>query len=123
MLAGMEELAASFPVAAWKSYTHFAPGAASPWRLDDADASVPAVGGALIEKAIEVGVPRIAVHKGLSSQNPWSSPADFGPAASAYPDVSFIEGSLYYQIRSTFLANTQTGLTPELSAVALSWEE
>ena len=101
MLAGMEELAGSSPVAAWKSYTHFAPGGASPWRLDDGDASVPAVGRALIEKAIEIGVPRIAVHKGLSSRNPWSSPADFGPAAAAYPEMSFIAFHSGFEVADT----------------------
>ncbi len=100
-LAGMAELAASSPVAAWKCYTHFTPGGAAPWRLDDGDASVPAVGRALIEKAIEVGVPRITVHKGLSSQNPWSSPADLGPAAAAYPDVSFVAYHSGFEVTTT----------------------
>lgn len=40
-----------------------------------------------------------------------------------HSDVSMIDGALYYQVRVTFVANTQTGLTPVLSALALSWEE
>ncbi|TDJ68063.1 MAG: hypothetical protein E2O39_13670, partial [Planctomycetota bacterium] len=32
-----------------------------------------------------------------------------------------VDGSQFYQIRISFLSNTETGLTPELSALALSW--
>jgi hypothetical protein len=38
-------------------------------------------------------------------------------------DVALISGSRYYQIRITFLSNMLTGLGPELSALALSWQE
>ncbi len=100
-LAGMEELAGSSPVAAWKCYTHFAPGGNSPWRFDDADASVPAVGRPFIEKALEVGVPIIAVHKGLSSQNPWSSPADLGAVGADYPEMSFVAFHSGYEVANT----------------------
>ena len=37
--------------------------------------------------------------------------------------VSEINGANYYQVRATFTANPITGLTPELSAVAVSWQE
>ncbi|MGH8929719.1 MAG: amidohydrolase family protein [Egibacteraceae bacterium] len=86
-LAGMERLVADHPVAAWKVYTHAAgPG----WRLDDGDPAAPAVGRAFIEQARTLGVPRVCVHKGVSGNDPWSSPADIGPAAAAYPDVTFV---------------------------------
>jgi hypothetical protein len=38
-------------------------------------------------------------------------------------DVTDINGSRYYQVRVTYLANQVTGLIPELSALALSWED
>ena len=34
-----------------------------------------------------------------------------------------IDGARFYQIRVTFRSNVQTGLTPELSALALSWRQ
>jgi len=40
-----------------------------------------------------------------------------------YDDPSFIDGSSYYQVRLTFTSNTQTGLSPELSAFALTWSQ
>jgi hypothetical protein len=40
-----------------------------------------------------------------------------------FDDPSFIDGASYYQVRLTFTSNTQTGLTPELSAFALTWSQ
>jgi predicted TIM-barrel fold metal-dependent hydrolase len=86
VLAGMEELAHRLPIVGWKSYTHLlGPG----WWLDDHQASAPQVGEAVIRKAVELGVPRIAVHKGLVSAA-YNSPVDVGPAAKAHPDASFL---------------------------------
>ncbi|MBW3664417.1 MAG: amidohydrolase family protein [Actinobacteria bacterium] len=86
-LAAMADLASQQQVVAWKVYTHTA---GAPWRLDDADPAAPQVGQALIDRAREVGVPRIAVHKGFSGRDPWSSPEDIGAAAVANPDVDFV---------------------------------
>jgi predicted TIM-barrel fold metal-dependent hydrolase len=86
VLAGMERLVASHPVVGWKTYTHLVgPG----WWLDDHDARAPAVGEAFIRKAVELGIPRIAVHKGLVGAA-YNTPEDVGPAARAHPDVSFL---------------------------------
>ena len=38
-------------------------------------------------------------------------------------DVATLTGALLYQVRLTFNGNTATGLTPELSAFALSWTQ
>ncbi|MCP3916943.1 MAG: Ig-like domain-containing protein [bacterium] len=38
-------------------------------------------------------------------------------------DISEIDEKSYYQIRATFFSNTLTGLGPELSALAVSWQE
>jgi predicted TIM-barrel fold metal-dependent hydrolase len=86
VLAGMEELASAMPIVGWKTYTHLVgPG----WWLDDHDAGAPKVGEAFIRKAVELGVPRIAVHKGLVP-SAYNTPEDVGAAAAAHRDVSFV---------------------------------
>ena len=86
VLAGMEQLAHEMPIVGWKSYTHLlGPG----WWLDDHEPGAPRVGEAFIRKAVELGVPRIAVHKGLV-RAAYNTPDDVGPAARAHPDVSFL---------------------------------
>ena len=77
----MAEVADAFPVSAFKTYTH-SPG--PPWQLDDD------IGDAYFEQVKAVEVPIVAVHKGLSGNNPASSPADVGPAAGKHPDVSIL---------------------------------
>src|SRR5207302_6861957 len=62
VLAGMEQLAHAMPIVGWKTYTHLL---GHGWWLDDHDAGAPRVGEAFIRKAVELGIPRIAVHKGL----------------------------------------------------------
>jgi len=94
VLAGMESLAQAMPIVGWKTYTHLVgPG----WWLDDHDATAPRVGEAFIRKAVELGVPRIAVHKGLISAA-YNTPEDVGAAARAHPDVSFLVYHSGYQI-------------------------
>jgi predicted TIM-barrel fold metal-dependent hydrolase len=85
-LAAMEQSAATYPFAAWKVYTH-QPG--PPWWLDDHEAGLAQVGEPFIRKAVELGIPRICVHKGLVSGR-YGSPVDIGPAARRHPDVSFL---------------------------------
>ena len=85
-LAGMEQMAATYPLAAWKVYTH-TPG--PPWWLDDHEPGIAQVGEALIRKTVELGLPRICVHKGLVPA-PYNDPVDIGPAAKRHPDVSFV---------------------------------
>ncbi len=77
----MAEVAASFPIRAFKTYTHTA---GSPWRLDDE------VGQRYLAHAETLGVPIVAVHKGLSGEDPAASPADVGPAATNHPGVSIL---------------------------------
>jgi hypothetical protein len=40
-----------------------------------------------------------------------------------HQDISEINGAPYYQVRVTFLSNTESGVTPELSALAVAWED
>jgi predicted TIM-barrel fold metal-dependent hydrolase len=86
VLAGMEALTHAHKIVGWKTYTHLlGPG----WWLDDHDRGAPAVGEAVIRKAIQLGVPRIAVHKGIVTA-PYNTPVDIGPAARLHPDMNFL---------------------------------
>jgi hypothetical protein len=87
VLANMEQLHASLPVAAWKVYTHLGgPG----WWLDDHSASDPKVGDAFLQKVRELGPNRVAVHKGFANGSEYADPVDVGPAAAAHGDLHFV---------------------------------
>ncbi len=79
---------------AWKCYTLFGPStAAAPgggWFLDDDE-----VGGPFLDRVRALGPRIVATHKGLGGPVPSSSlatasPRDVGPAAVAFPDISFV---------------------------------
>jgi uncharacterized protein len=92
-LEAMEEAVERHGIVAWKLYTHypdFYNKSGTGWRLDDGDTAAPKVGEAFIDKAVELGKPVVAVHKGFSFGNPYASPVDIGPAAKAHPEVSFV---------------------------------
>ena len=90
-LDAMEHTASRYPVAAWKTFTHF-PGAfegdGNAWWLDDRD------GGdrrrAVHPQGVDLGIPTICTHKGLSLGSPNASPDDIGPVARRHPDVNFV---------------------------------
>ena len=79
-LDGMAADAATYPVAAWKTYTH----APTDYRLDDDR------GDALLSQAVALGIPIVAVHKGIAGEARAASPADVGPAAAAHPDATIV---------------------------------
>ncbi len=87
----MERQLADFNVAAWKAYTQWGPDGKGYW-LDDPE------GIAMIEKARELDLKRICVHKGLplpglyfgADHTEYARPTDIGRVAKAYPDVDFI---------------------------------
>ena len=92
-LAAMEHTAASYPVAAWKTFTHFPDafeGDGNGWWLDDRDPNERQVGERFIRKAKEIGTDTICIHKGLSLGSPFGSPDDMGPAARRHPDMNFV---------------------------------
>ena len=92
-LDAMEHTAANHPVVAWKTFTHFPAaftGDGNGWWLDDRDPDAHQVGEAFIRKTVEIGLPRICIHKGLSLGSPYASPDDVGPAARRHPDVEFV---------------------------------
>ena len=79
---------------AWKCYTLYGPPtAAAPgggWFLDDDE-----VGGPFLERVRAHGPRIVATHKGLGGPVPaasvaTASPRDVGPAAAAFPDLTFV---------------------------------
>jgi hypothetical protein len=48
------------------------------------------VADTFLDHLVKIGTPILFVHKGLSNQARYGSPADVGPAARAHPDVSFV---------------------------------
>ena len=77
--------------AGWKVYTLWAPpGHGTGWSLDDED-----VGGPFLERVRVLGPSIVCAHKGIAgpvaNRAPASaSPRDVGPAAAAFPDVTFV---------------------------------
>ena len=84
-LDDLEAIANTYKVDGWKAYTTNTEG----WRLDDADLTGRQVGLASLQKIVELGIPRISIHKGISGNDKWASPDDIGPAAKAFPEVKF----------------------------------
>ena len=85
-LEGMDELAARYPIAAWKTYTQWGPDGKGFFLDDD-------IGLAMIEKARKLGIRNIAIHKGLSfgpESYAQSTCVDVGRIAKRYPDVNFL---------------------------------
>jgi predicted TIM-barrel fold metal-dependent hydrolase len=96
-LDAMDETAASWPVAAWKTYTQHGPNDTGYFLDDD-------LGRLFIDKVRATGVRRIAVHKGLPflqyKQNlKYASSRDVGPAAKANPDITFMIYHAGYDMR------------------------
>ena len=84
----MEHTAAAYPVAAWKTFTHFPDafeGDGNGWWLDDRDPNERQVGERFIRKAKEIGTDTICIHKGLSLGSPFASPDDVGPGGPPPP--------------------------------------
>jgi hypothetical protein len=81
----MQTLARDWNVCAWKTYTQFGPGGGY-WLSDDA-------GLGFIERARDLGIKVICVHKGLPLSDQayeYSQCRDIGVVARQYPDVTFI---------------------------------
>jgi hypothetical protein len=88
-LDGMDAQAAGHRIAAFKTYTQFGPpdGAAGFYLDDDRH------GAPFIERARQLGVRTIAVHKGLAfgpRGHEFSLARDIGPAARRHPDMTFL---------------------------------
>ena len=95
-LALMDPAATELKVDAWKGYTigdvlGYHPTFDKPWRLDDQDLAWPTY-----EKARDLGVPNICIHKGVLPVDykdvpnwQYAGVEDVGPAAQAWPDLNF----------------------------------
>jgi predicted TIM-barrel fold metal-dependent hydrolase len=82
----MDELAQRWKVSAWKTYTQWGPDGKGFFLNDD-------VGLRFIEKARDLGVKVICVHKGIpfgKRSYEHSQCGDIGPVAKLFPDVRFI---------------------------------
>ena len=69
------------------------------WMLDDEESGQP-----FLQRALDIGVPIICAHKGLSGESGtgWdgpSSPKDIGPAAKAFPGINFLVYHSGYELR------------------------
>ena len=85
-LARMEELVETWDISAWKTYTQFGPEQTGYYLSDD-------IGLEFIEKARDLGVKVICVHKGLPlgrHSYKHSQCSDIGVVARQFPDMSFI---------------------------------
>jgi predicted TIM-barrel fold metal-dependent hydrolase len=85
----MENINKTYGNSGWKVYPAWpGPDTNAGWWMDD-----PAVAYPFYEKAIELGQPLVCAHKGLKLANfmeEWLNPKDVGPAAVAYPQISFV---------------------------------
>ncbi len=83
----MQRLRDEFGVVAWKTYTQWGPEGKGYW-LTDEDTGIP-----FLEKASELGVKIITVHKGIPfgrQSYEHSLCDDIGPVARRYPDLKFL---------------------------------
>ncbi len=83
----MRDAIERYPIAAWKCYTQWGPEGVG-WELDSPDVGIP-----FIERARELGVRTICIHKGLlfpGFPEQYGRCADVGRAAARYPDMNFI---------------------------------
>ncbi len=88
-LDAMGEWAAQLRPSGWKCYTLWGPPTkASPtggWFLDDDEVGFP-----FLERVRALGPRLVATHKGIGGGIAASSPRDIGPAAAAFPDITFV---------------------------------
>jgi len=87
----MKDAVDRYPIAAWKCYTQCGPEGIG-FELDSPDVGIP-----FIERARQLGVHNICIHKGLlfpGFPEEFGRCADVGRAAALYPDVNFIAEKL-----------------------------
>ncbi|MBM3514979.1 MAG: amidohydrolase [Alphaproteobacteria bacterium] len=88
-LAAMEEVAKTWNICAWKTYTQFGPNETGFWLDGDLAAK-------FYDNMRKTGVKVLAVHKGLPFPNmgrknlKYKLPSDVGAAAKANPDITFL---------------------------------
>jgi hypothetical protein len=93
----MKDAVDRYPIAAWKCYTQWGPNGVG-FELDSPDVGIP-----FIERARELGVRNICIHKGVffpGFPKEFGRCADVGRAAALYPDMNFIIYHSGYEIGS-----------------------
>ena len=101
----LERQATELKIDGWKCYTG---NPYAPWRMDDQKIAYP-----FLEKAIELGITNVSVHKGLPLSmraKEFFIPDDIPRAAKDFPDINFI---VYHSGMRHMMANlppTMTGL-------------
>jgi predicted TIM-barrel fold metal-dependent hydrolase len=86
-IADMRRLRDDFGICAWKTYTQWGPEGEGYW-LDDPDTGIP-----FLEQARELGVKRVAIHKGIpfgKQSYEHSLCDDIGRVARRFPDIDFL---------------------------------
>lgn len=86
-LSKMERVHATYGVGGFKCYTSWGPSGVG-YDLDDANLGIP-----VIQKAVDLGVPVICVHKGIplaTFDTDHNGPRDIPGAANAFPQVKFV---------------------------------
>jgi predicted TIM-barrel fold metal-dependent hydrolase len=94
----MKDAVDRYPIAAWKCYTQWGPEGIG-FELDSPDVGIP-----FIERARELGVRNICIHKGLlfpGFPEEFGRCADVGRAAALYPDMNFIIYHSRYEAGTT----------------------
>ncbi len=116
-LEDMERLAQQHKISAWKTYTQWGPDGAAGFWMDDEP------GLAMIEQARRLGVPTIAIHKGLPfgrRSYEHSTCADVGRVAKRFPDVNFLiyhSGFVTDQAEGPYDAAREDGIDSLVTAV------
>ena len=104
----MKDAIDRYPIAAWKCYTQWGPEGRG-FELDSPEIGIP-----FIERARELGVRNICIHKGLlfpGFPEELGRCADVGRAAALYPDMNFIIYHSGYEAGATEVAYDPTNAT------------
>ncbi len=118
-LEAMEAWRDDYSPSGWKVYTlgHSEAGKkvdGSMWMLDDEETGLP-----FLERVRELGPKLVCAHKGLSGLVATGTPSDIGPAAAAFPDITFLVYHSGYEVSSD--PSTYEGpFTPETEDVGVN---
>ena len=108
-LDAMEVTARTYPIVAWKTFTHFPAafdGSGNGWYLDDRDRPTIRSRSPSSARRSSSDLPTICIHKGLSLGSPFATPDDVGPAATRHPDANFVAYHSGYEAGVTEVAYT-----------------
>jgi uncharacterized protein len=116
----MKDAVDRYPIAAWKCYTQWGPDG-SGFELDSPDIGIP-----FIERARELGVRNICIHKGIffpKFPQEFGRCADVGRAAALFPDMNFIIYHSGFEIGRKERAYNRANATGGVDALIKSVED